>query len=267
VAGVLRRFLDANRRLSRRLERRLPQARENVQREWEERVGQILGGLPPGSVVVDVGGGRRCHFAHRRRPGSGVRIVAVDVSAEELALNHEVDEKRVGDATRGLPLADGEAAMIVTRSVLEHLRDVEPFVADAARALAPGGWFVHVFPSKYAPFSLANRLLPHSLASRLLRLLIPGSEGRLGFRAYYDRTYASGMRQLLERHGFAVEELRVGWYQSEYFGFLVPLYAASALYELAVRAAGAQDLAANVLIVARRPVSAAVPNPFHLRDT
>ena len=44
----------------------------------------------------------------------------------------------------------------------------------------------------------------------------------------------------------------LSYYQSRYFGFFVPLYLMSALYEALIRALGIRDLSAYLLIVARK---------------
>jgi SAM-dependent methyltransferase len=249
---ALRSFLNANKRIADAIEPRLPQARHDLQEEYVDLVGRLMNERD-GLVVVDVGAGRRCHFAHFRDPAKGTRIVGVDVSAEELAHNTDLDEKRVADAQRGLPVGDEEADLIVSRSVVEHLEDVDAFVANAARALKPGGRFVHVLPAKFSPHSVVNQLLPKRLGRRLVHTFVPGSEGRLGFPAYYDHCYPAGLRRVLRKHGFEVEELQVSYYQSDYYGFFLPLYLASVGYELLVRAARAENLAATLLVVARRP--------------
>ena len=244
-------ILERNRQASRFLEARLPQARVNTQHIYEQTVAEYMNARP-GQLVVDVGGGKRCSFAQHRRPELGTRIVAVDVSADELAANTDVDEKRVADVTGGLPVGDEEADLVVSHSVLEHLETVSPFVADTRRALKPGGFTIHRFPSKLAPFSIANRLLPRELSARLLHALIPGRSGRLGFPAYYDHCTERAMRRLLEEEGFEIVQSRVSYYQSDYFEFALPLFVASALYELVVSALRLRPLAATVVVVARK---------------
>lgn len=248
---MLRRLFDANRRLSRRLEDHLPQAREDLFDIYPKVVAERMNARP-GQLVVDVGGGKSCPFAQYRRPELGTRIVAVDVADEEIRENGDVDETRVADIMRDLPFATGEVDMVVSRSVLEHLTDLEAFVAAAARVLKPGGAFIHLFPSRYALFALINRALPHRIARRVLYFLQPQVAGICGFPAFYDRTYDSAIRALLERHGFAVDEIRVSYHQSRYFDFFFPAFAASAAYEWGVRALRLRNLGAYVLVVARK---------------
>jgi SAM-dependent methyltransferase len=202
-------------------------------------------------VVVDVGGGRRCPYADARLPGT--RIVAVDVSAEELRGNVDADEVRVADATDRLPFDDAAADLITSRSVLEHLPDLGAFFAEAARVLRPGGEMIHTFPCRFAPFALLNRALPRAVSRRALDAFLPDdAAGFHGFPAVYDRCYPSAVERLLAAAGFAVGELRVSYYQSEYFAFFVPAYLVSCAYELSVRALGARDLCAYMLLRARK---------------
>ena len=51
----------------------------------------------PVEHLVDVGGGRRCVYAGFVRPEQQLRLIAVDISAEELALNTQVDETYVAN--------------------------------------------------------------------------------------------------------------------------------------------------------------------------
>ncbi|MGI8631532.1 MAG: class I SAM-dependent methyltransferase [Solirubrobacterales bacterium] len=205
------------------------------------------------AVVVDVGGGKRCDFAGLRAPGRDIRIVAVDIAPEQLEHNDDVDEKRVADVTKGLPFGDEEADVIASRSVLEHLRDIEAFVMEANRVLKPGGYFIHLLPSKFSPVSIANQLLPNAAAKAILHFAIPGSRGKLGFPAFYDRCYPSAMERVLVGNGLEVEAMHLGFHQRDYFDFAFPLFAVNSLYELIVFSLGLRDLCAVMLIVARKP--------------
>jgi SAM-dependent methyltransferase len=246
----VRAFVDANQAFVRRIEGHLPQALD-LDDLWARVVAGRMNELPAGAVVVDVGGGRSCRFARYRRPDDGHRLIAIDVSEDELAHNADVDEKLVADVVAGLPLDDASVDMIVSRSVVEHLADSEAFVAHAARALKPGGWFINLFPSRWAPFSIANRLLPESVSRRFLHFIWPRDEG-VGFRPYYDNCSVRAMSRVLDRHGFDVVELRVNYYQSTYLAFLVPVWALGVLYELVVWRLGLEQLGASVLIGARK---------------
>lgn len=246
---MLRKFFALNRKACKKIEPYLPQASANMDRLYERTVAQYMNSKR-GQVVADVGGGKSCIFAKYREPGAGAKIIAVDISEEELEQNIEVQEKRVTDITKDLPFSPGEVDLIVSRSVLEHLENVDSFIANSKRVLKKGGYFIHLFPSKFAPFALINQALPDSISSRVLYFFMPASKGRCGFPAYYDNCYYSSITNLLDKHGFKVVHTHLSYYQSPYFYFFLPLYLISALYEIVIQALDARNLCAYVLIVA-----------------
>jgi SAM-dependent methyltransferase len=252
VVGAARRFVAANKRVSYRIERRLPQRQLDIQAAYDQTVATHMSTLAGGAVVVDVGAGKECTFARYRERAAEVRVIGVDRSSDELAENRDVDEKRVADVTLGLPFETGEVDLVVSRSVIEHLRDSESFVQEACRILKPGGYCIHLFASKFAPFAIANQMLPAKVATQLLNTMHPECSGKLGFESHYDKTYVSGMRDLLVRNGFEVEKVLVSYYQSGYYNFFLPFYLLSAIYELLVQALRAENLAAKVMIVAKK---------------
>lgn len=246
-------FIRANQRLSARSRKRLSKP-EKLGERYLERIATLMHDRRP-EVVVDVGGGRSCHFADSRPPGVRTRIVAVDTAADELALNKDVDETVVADASRGLPFASDSVDLIVSRMTLEHLPDVGSFVGECARVLKPGGSCVLLFAGRNAPYALANRALPPRVASRLIHVLRPGTEGVLGFRAYYDRCSPHEIEGLLRNNGFDDVKLEVDYEEAPYFDFFVPLYILAALYDAAARGLGLRNLAALVLVCAQKPDS------------
>jgi ubiquinone/menaquinone biosynthesis C-methylase UbiE len=252
---LVNRFMFANKAICQRVERGLPNARVDLRTGYEHVVAQYMNSCP-GAVVADIGGGRSSAFASLRSPQSTARIVAVDVSATELELNADADEKRVADVTRNLPFGDGDVDLVTSSAVLEHLRPLEVFVAESSRVLKPGGYAIHYFSTKFALYAIANQLLPQPISKRIIHFIAPGTEGIVGFPAYYDRCYASAITRMHEAHGFELLELRASYYQSDYFHFLVPLYLVSALWDLASYAAGVKNLASYLLLVARKPVEA-----------
>lgn len=251
-----RAVLEWNRRVCWALTPHLPQARHDLaylNRVYDRLLADVVDGPTP-SLIIDVGAGKETRFARVRPPVSQARVVGVDVAEEELARNDDVDEKLVVDAGQGLPFADGSVDVVTSNAFLEHVPDVEAFVRHSARVLRPGGRWIHLFTSKYAPFAVVNQLLPARVGDRVLDVLFPKQreEGTIGFRAHYDRCYASALGKLLDRHGFDVDAIHASYSQSYYFNFLVPAFLASAAYEAVVERLGALDLAAYLLVDARR---------------
>lgn len=247
---MIRRFLAANLRASRALDRHLPDRAIELYERYDREAAALFP-RDPALVAADVGGGRTCSYA-QLLPAERARLVAVDASADELALNREADETREADITRGLPFADGELGFLSSRAVMEHLPDVDGFVRQAHRVLAPGGRMIHLFPGRYALFALAARLLPFDPLKALLHRVYPHTHEVVEFPVFYDCCQPGAFEALLRRQGFDEIEVRVSFNQTDYASALLPAFVLVALYELAVRALGLRDLAAYVLVTASR---------------
>ena len=250
TSGILKRFFDLNEALCERLAGHLPHTRLNIFETYELAVATLMS-APGVALVVDVGAGRVCPYAHHRT-GGNPRIVAVDVTADAMRENEDADEKRVADAMQGLPFVAGEADIVTSRSVLEHVIDVERFVVEAARILRPGGYSVHLVSCRYAWFAILNRMLGERLSKRLLYALHPESRASGGLTAPYDRCYPSALTRLHRDHGYGRVVVTPG-YGTNYTYFFAPLFLLTSVYEIAVKALRLRNLAANFVLVARKP--------------
>ena len=240
-------IMSFNRRIYYRLRRFFPHADVSVASAYPSVVGEFA---RSGQVIVDVGGGAQCAFA---RECAGSHIIAVDISPSELQKNRDVADCRVGDVTRQIPVPDGSSDIVSSRFVLEHLCGVDTFAREAYRVLKPGGVFITLFPNKYAPFSVINRLLPVSLARRVAYMFKEQAAEFGIFPAYYEYCSPRAFRQLLESQGFTSVDVKVAYSQSSYFNFCVPLALAVLVYEWAVSRLNLQALSAHVLVCARKP--------------
>lgn len=247
---LLRAFIRLNRRACDKIEPFLPQC-VDLFSAYEAQVGQRMG-LKAGQVVLDVGGGRECPFARYRNPARPVTILGLDVSPEQLIANRDVDGKIVASVMEGLPLRSDAVDLITSRSVLEHIGDMELFVRESGRVLKDDGWFIHESTSKFAPFALINQLLPDRISKRVIDFLMPEKVGICGFPAVYDRCYYSAFDKLLRANRLVLVYANLSYYQSRYWDFLFPMFILSSLYELVVRWLDARNLCAYMLIVARK---------------
>lgn len=139
--------------------------------EWtamREIVGQ------PGGVAVDIGAGNG--IVSYALAKDGWATVAVEPDPSELvgagAIRALAAETGVAIDVRegfgeGLPLANGEARLVIARQVLHHARDLPAFAREIARVLAPGGMLVstrdHVIsgPEQLQPFLDSHPLHKH----------------------------------------------------------------------------------------------------------
>ncbi len=245
-------FFAANARASRRIAASLgiPSDKPFWYR-FEQEAGEVLAGLPRGSTAVDLGGGRRCVYAAALPDRGAVRLIAVDVSADELALNDDVDETVVADARR-LPLADGSVDAILSRAVLEHVPDVRGAAREMARVTRPGGTVLHFVPGRYALFALAARALPFEPLLRTLHAVSPETRGEVEFEVYYDHCHPAAMERAFGDAGFRAVGVATCWAAPGYFEPFVPLFLATSAYEALARGLRIRRLASYMIVRAER---------------
>jgi SAM-dependent methyltransferase len=246
-----RRLIDINMRWSRVTARalRLPTDKTLWER-WQQTAESEIRHLPDGSTVVDLGAGRRCIYAGALR--SGVELVAIDSSAEELALNDHADIKIVADASNPLPVPPGSADLLVSRAVLEHVPDMRAAAGAMAGVLRPGGRTVHIMSARYSLFGIAARVLPFKPLLWLLHRVDPTTIDHVEFDVFYDRAWPAAIESTFKEAGFRTVDVEVTWAQPGYFEPFYPLFLVYALYEQVVRRLRLRRLASYLLITAER---------------
>lgn len=200
-----------------------------------------------GATVADIGGGRRCLFDHK-----GCRLIAVDISADELSHNRDADERIEADATRCIPLPPCSVDVLTSQSVVEHMKGVEKYVQNAHKVLKPGGIFITAFPNKRALSSLLNRIIPHTIKRRLITSLKPENVNYLGFRAYYEHCSRKAFESVLRRNDFEILSVHTGFFQADYFDSIPPLCALVCAYDRLLWWLDVDSFCATLVIVARR---------------
>jgi SAM-dependent methyltransferase len=250
---VLRTAIDTNIRLSRATSRRLkiPQG-DPVWDRFNLEVDSLIRALPDGATVLDLGGGRRCTYAKAVQPPGRVRLIAVDISAEELDANTDVAETCVADVAADIPLPDASADLILSCTLLEHVEGVAAAARHMARVIRPGGVTMHLVPCRYSLFGTAARLLPFGPLLRLQHALRPETKGTIEFPVVYDDCWPQALQRDFRAAGFSHVETWIIWRQTDYFEAVFPLYLLALTYERLVRLLRLRKLAAYAVVRAVR---------------
>jgi SAM-dependent methyltransferase len=249
--SFVRRLIDANVSASRWLTGflNLP-TDKTLWRSFEGEVQSVMRGLPDGSVIVDVGGGRRCVYHHALRPE--LELIVTDVSAEELAENPHANRTIIADVSESLPLPAESVDLVVSRAVLEHVPDLRSAAQNMAAITKPNGKTMHLLPGRYSLFGIAARLIPFEPLLAALHWVSPNTVGQVEFEVHYDQGTPRGVQRAFESAGFRDVSVDVSWAQPEYFEPVFPIFVLYAAYEVVVRRLGIRPLASYLFVRATK---------------
>ncbi len=259
---MLDRFFAANRRISQALTPR--HVHEASVFGAYRKIGALLLSLPDVRNVVDVGAGKSWHFPLYYKQWYDIRLIGLDIDAAEMEGTPALDERIQCDVSSQIPLPDASADLFMVHSGIEHFPDNERFLANALRVLRPGGYLVAQFPSRYAPFVIANRLLPERVSRRVLDRAMGERARLLGFKAHYDRTDYAAFRRMFLSLGFEEQYHLPGYCSSSYCEFFLPLFALSYMYDSLTFMLGIRQLAAYNFWVLRKPDPSGNQEPLRL---
>jgi SAM-dependent methyltransferase len=234
-------FFDLNRNIAQKIERWYLRGL-NMESAYKDAIQEMTA---PESLILDAGAGKRSFYVRHN-----LRVVGADVLNADLAENTDIRYAVAANLSAGFPFRAESFDAITACYFVEHLLDTEEFARNAAKALKSSGKLFLLFPCRYAPFAIMNRLIPNSWTLGLLRHFFKDSHG--GFPAMYSNCWPTGMRHILERNGFRIVFQNVCYYQAFYCSAFLPLYLLGLAYDATTRAMNIESLASSALIVAQR---------------
>lgn len=229
-------------------EKYLPHTKPDITDFYSEVVASLANNFK-NPVIVDVGGGRCTPFANKLHPKH--KLIVLDVDENELKFNESADKKVIMPGME-IPLKINSADLIVSRYTLEHLNNPEIFIKNSFKILKNGGYSIHLFSCKYAPFAIINQLLPGKLSQFLLNKFVPNSKHIRGYKTYYKSCYYSKIIDVFKKSGFEITNIYLSYYQSGYFSFFLPFYLLSIFYEFIIYSLKIKNLSAYILITVKK---------------
>jgi SAM-dependent methyltransferase len=156
-------------------------------------------------AILDIGAGRQSAFRI-----DGARLVGLDPSPDELALNPDLDESVVG-GIEDTPLPAGPFHIAVLWDVLEHLNQPWDALSTVTTVLSPGGLIVIAAPDPLSMKGLVTKLTPLALHRLVLQRIMPFVDREpfptyLRFQMRPTRIRAWAHRNGFDVVFFAVEE-------------------------------------------------------------
>lgn len=227
------------------------------------KVGTIVLSHPQVSMVVDVGAGKAWQFPEYYKDWYKISLIGLDISESEMIDNTALDQRIVCDVVNDIPIPDNTIDFVMVHSGIEHFEDNERFLRNAFRILRPGGFFLAQFPGRYAPFAIVNRVLPSWLAKKALHTSM-GDTDALGFKTYYDRTNYKSFKYLSVEVGFEEIYYVPGYFSSNYFEFLTPLFLISSIFDAIRYGLGIRETSSYNLFLLRKPSVEPDSTPFAL---
>ena len=156
-------------------------------------------GLPSGSGLdLGCGDGKLMRIL-LDAAGASPRLVGVDIDPLETrdAAESGVYERVHTAPGSAIPEPTASFDFAFSNSVLEHIDEIDPVIAELARLLKPGGRFVFTVPADAFHACLAGPLLPWVKRGRYLASI----DGRCAHRRYWGEEQ---WRASLGRHGLEV---------------------------------------------------------------
>lgn len=175
--------------------------------------------------VCDIGGGANPVFDLEFHEKNELIYTLLDISQVELDKAPTHYNKVFADITNASRLPDNEWDLVFSQALAEHVSDGRRFHENIFRILKPGGYAIHLFPTLYALPFLANKIIPESLSSKLLDMLLPRDRFQHDkFPAHYSwcKGPTKPMIRNIEEIGYEVIDY-IGLFGHRYYRFFPPL--------------------------------------------
>jgi len=148
---------------------------------------------------------------------------------------------------------DQSYGMIISMTLLEHVRDNRASVQNMFDALVPGGTTHHFLPSAHHPYAMCLRAVGPKWQKILIRHLRPAAVYETGYPALFDHCSIKRMRALFLETGFEEVDVKAFYNANDYFAFLIPAWIAVVLFEFVCSRLGWRYFASGFVISARKP--------------
>jgi SAM-dependent methyltransferase len=230
-----------------RLRNRYYKDSDHPYRQFERKVESLI--RPDTRVLLDAGCGRTVPVL-RKFLGKVDHLIGVElVPFTDVPPGIETHNADLG----ALPLPDGTADLIMSRSVFEHLTNPESVYRELSRVLRPGGRIVFLTANLWDYGTAFARLVPNRLHGKVVKA-VEGRAEEDTFPTAYKTNTPKDVERLAAGCGLRVASFD---YLSQYPNYLMfngPLFAVGMAYEKLVASIQAlRFLRGWILVVLEKP--------------
>jgi len=245
MTHVLGKLVSFNVRLSEILDRRIScfSKKESHNKQLLFYVNEVIDKCKP-CAVLEVGGLDKPLLKRSK-----------EIRYDGLDIEHKEHYERTYDSFFVQSIEDpirNKYDLIISKSVLEHVRDNDAGIKQMYQALRTGGYAIHYLPSKYHPYSLALRLLGPNWQRRLIEALRPWASNETGYPAFFDKCSPKEMRRLFNCTGFDYVKIIPFFKANDYFRFFLPFCITVTFWENICAKLRLEQLCSGFIIIARR---------------
>lgn len=187
----------------------------------------VIDHVDPTSAVLEIGCGRTapllCKLKGTVASLRGIDLVDFTVDDPDIELmNNDVADMK--------GIADGSVDLAFSRSVMEHVEDIDGCYREIHRILKPGGAYLFLTPNFWDYGSLISFLVPN----RFHQSIVSHTEGRAEentFPTFYRSNTRRSIERLAKAHGLHINRTDYLGQYPAYLAFNRPLFILGSAYE------------------------------------
>jgi SAM-dependent methyltransferase len=182
-------------------------------------------------TVLDVGCGRTApnliQLKGRARTLIGIDLVKFGITDPDLLLVK-------ADVCNMNAVATSSVDLAYSRSVMEHIKNIQIAYSEINRVLKPGGKYIVLTPNAWDYTSIIAYLVPNRFHAKIMHMTLGRAETEV-FPTFYKSNTFWRIRKIAEASNFALEHFEYLGQYPYYFTFSKPLFRIAAAYEKLLR--------------------------------
>ena len=176
---------------------------DNREHPYQTYEGTVLNHIEGKDVLLDVGCGRTAPVLEKFG-GQCHMMIGVDIGGFDGIQYNPIN--LISCDVSYLGLKDNSIDMVISRSLLEHTRDVEKVYKEISRVLKPDGYFIFLTPNLFDYGSAISKLTPNRFHPYLVRMT-EGRDLKDTFPTFYRCNTKGAIKKFSKDFGFKIEQI------------------------------------------------------------